>query len=304
MSKIYTFPKSMRDLGLVPASELQKVRRLMIGTDGWTNTGKTEFALSAPGPKVIIPIDCSYDSILDNPYPPKSRRLDDATFDDIKIPMNHTLKQEQYKEYFVAFRKRLYVLLEVPEIRTIIIDGDSDSYELQLLAEYGRTSQIHPMQYPLSDGPRRAMVKRCWESKKIIIATSKLKDKYENSIDEATGKPLLDDKGKNVQHRVPGEYKRQGFRDQDYLWQIQIRHLYKPPEPIDLSAMKPLDRLRAAREGKNKTEPQWGLRIMKCKSNTRLEGDELWGDDCNFKSLVQYIYPQVPLTEWGFDRNG
>lgn len=292
-------PASLQKLGLVPASTLKKTRRLMVGTEGLTNTGKTEFLLSAPGPKVILPVDASYDSVLDNPYPPEARKLDDACFDNIKIVPNFAsvVTQDEYKEHFKKLRLRLYELIAVPEIRTVCIDGDSDFWELQLLAEHGKLSQIHPLSYPMMDGMKRWMIKRCWDSGKIIIATNKLKDMYEDVLDDA-GLPIKDDKGKVVQRKVAGEYKRQGFRDQTYLWQIQIRHLYKPGEVIDLTKLTPLERLKAIREKRTKTLPEWGLRIMKCKPNTRLEGDELWGNSANFAGLVQYIYPQVPLSEW------
>lgn len=293
----------LQKMGLTPASQMQKgkFRRLMLGTEGLTNTGKTEFLLSAPGPKVIIPIDSSYDSALDNPYPPASRKLDDAYFDDTSIVPNvaQVATAQEYVDHFKKLRGRTYTFCDSPDIRTICIDGDSDFYELQLLAEFGRLSQIHPLSYPMVDGMRRWITKKWWDSGKIIIGTNKVKDKYVNVLD-SNGDPIKDDKNKNVQEKVEGEYKRQGFRDQTYLWQIQIRHLYKPGEPIDLTALKPVDRLRAIREGKTKTLPEWGLRILKCKPNTRLEGDELWGEDCCFAGLVQYVYPQTNLSEWGF----
>lgn len=295
-------PASLQKLGLVPASQManKKFRRLMLGTDGLTNTGKTEFLFSLPGPKVILPMDTSYDSVFDNPTPPAWRNLDDAVMDNIKcINVAQVASGSEYAEYFKAYRKRLYELLLVPEIRAIAIDGDSDTWEAQLLAEFGRLTQIHPLSYPMVDGMRRYMIKKCWESGKIIVGTNKLKDKYEDVLDD-DGNVMKDDKGKNIQRKVAGEYKRQGFRDQDYLWQIQIRHMYRPGGKIDLSALPPAQRLKAVREGKDKAGPEWGIRIMKCKPNTKLEGDELWGEHCNFLSLVQHIYPQVPPEDWGF----
>ena len=290
-----TDAKRIQALGLKSADQIRKRRRLMIGSDGLTNTGKTEFGLSAPGLKALLPLDTSYDSILDNPNPPASRDLDNTLFGEIKIPMQGTVRQVDYVSYFVNYRTKLYELLDTPEITTIIIDGDSDSWELQVLAEFGRTSQIHPMQYPMVDAARRAMIKKCWESGKIIIATNKIKGKYEDVIG-VDGLPMKDDKGKAVQRKVEGEYKRQGFRDQDYLWQLQIRHLFRKGE----------DRVveRGPLKGKviSKGKPEWGLRILKCKANPMLEGDELWGADCCFRGLVEHVYPNVDPTDWGFDR--
>ena len=83
-----------------------------------------------------------------------------------------------------------------------------------------------------------------------------------------------------------GELERQGFSDQDYLWQIQIRHLYEPARTNTVTG---------------KLVPQrWGLQIMKCKANNALIGEKLWGSDCNFPSLVQTVYPHIPLSNWGY----
>jgi hypothetical protein len=43
-------PASFLKDGFVPPDKMRRTRRLMIGTDGPSNTGKTEFAISAPGP--------------------------------------------------------------------------------------------------------------------------------------------------------------------------------------------------------------------------------------------------------------
>jgi hypothetical protein len=73
-----------------------------------------------------------------------------------------------------------------------------------------------------------------------------------------------------------GKLERQGFADQDYLYQLQLRHLF---------------------DGQ---KGRFGIRILRCKSDTTLQGMELWGDECNFESLVQAVYPNVPLADWGF----
>jgi len=292
-------PDSFRKYGVITPAQVRRTRRLMIGTEGLTNTGKSEFLMSAPGPKIIVPIDPSFDSALDNPNPPTSRSLDDCGFCIIKTSMQGTATQTEYAQEFVNARAKLYELANEPELITLAIDGDSDLWELQVLAEYGRTQQIHPWQYTPLYAVKRAMVKRLWESGKIIIATNKLKNLYEDVLDD-DGNPITDDKGKTKQRKVAGEYKRQGFPDQDYLWQLQIRHLYKGPELVDVSKLSPIERLKAAKQKQSKSKPQWGIKIMKCKANPMLEGDELWGEKANFRGLVEYVYPQIDIAEWGF----
>jgi len=172
------------------------------------------------------------------------------------------------------------------------IDGDSDSWELQRLAEFGKLTQIPPLFYGNVNAARRALYARCWDSGKIIIATNKVKADYEDKLDEE-GNPVIDEKsGKPVQVKSKN-VKRQGFQDQDYLWQIQLRHLFKPAEEKEITG--------GPRAGQIiKTSPQWGIRILKAKANPMVEGEELWGDQCNFSGLVQLVYPQVPLELWGY----
>ena len=135
----------------------------------------------------------------------------------------------------------------------------------------------------LVNASRRAFYSRLWSSGKIIVATNKIKKWYEVTKDQA-GSPVMKD-GKEVR-AWNGEYERQGFSDHEYLWQLQLTHLYKPAEYEE--------------NGELKTDQEWGIRINLCKANRALEGTELWGSDACFQSLVKYVYPTVPISEWGF----
>jgi len=267
-------PKSFGRDGFQPLDTFRNTRRLMIGTEGLTNTGKTEFILSAPGPGIVICLDRGIDSTLDNPNPPRARR-DDFAVKVIAAPLATQASQEQFGEYWNAFYSVYMQALNNPDALTIGLDGDSDSWELQRLAAFGRLDHVPPFRYGNINSARRAMVARAWDSKKIIIATNKMKEAYETK---------LNNKGEEI--GIPtGKMERQGFKDQTYLWHIQIGHLYRPA--------------RYSKVRKKEISPQWGLRILTCKSDTTKEGLELWGDDCNFAGLVQTIYPNVSLKEWG-----
>lgn len=287
-------PSSFTKAGLLPASQARRTRRLMIGSEGLTNTGKTEFFLSFPGPKVLLVIDRGYDSALDNPTPPASRNLEDCAIKVIAAPKETAANKSKFVDYFKLIRSTISDYLDLPELVSICIDGDTDFWELQLLAQFERLQMIHPLQYTPEYAARKAMTARWWDSGKIILATNKLKDKYEDIINPETGLAVLDDKGKAKQRKVAGEYKRQGDPNQDYLWQLQLRHLYKP------GVSKVVEKGPLAGKVVGKSAPVWGLRITKCKANPQLEGDELWGSECNFAGLVQHVYPQVPLEDWGF----
>ena len=54
----------------------RKYRGLMLAIEGRSDTGKTEFMLSAPGPGSILAMDRGFDAVFDNPMPPPTRRQD------------------------------------------------------------------------------------------------------------------------------------------------------------------------------------------------------------------------------------
>lgn len=259
-----TLPASFARDGFLPADKVRgKLRRLLIGTDGWPNTGKTEFALSAPGPGIVLCLDRGFDSVFDNPNPPATRRSDFA-FKVISMPLPKQGQVGYFAEYWNKFYEEYKRALDNPDARTVVIDGDSDSWELQRLAEFGKLLQVPSILYAAVNASRKSMIARAWDSGKIVISTNKLNDGYEKKLDAAN---------KEVQVKT-GKEKRQGFSDWGYLYGVQLRHLFK--------------------DGK------FGVRILMSKADTSLQNMELWGDECNFKTLVSVIYPNVDPKEWGY----
>lgn len=251
-----------------------KFRRLLIGTEGETDTGKTEWALSAPGPGVVVCLDRGFDALFDNPRPPPTRRSDFG-FKVISAPTATQAKQPVYLEHFLKFRDAFYQGLDNPECRTVVVDGDSDSWELQRLAEHGRLTGIYPAtKYTDVYAARRGIINRAWDAGKIVIATNKLGAEYK-TLFNADGTPVLDQVTKEEKREKTGRLERKGFPDQQYLWQIQLRHLYNAEKGI------------------------WGIEILKAKADPSLVGYRLWGKDCNFAGLVSVVYPYVDPKEWG-----
>lgn len=310
-------PKSFETAGFYKPNQPKKRRRLMIGTEGVTDSGKTEFLLSAPGPGIIIAVDPTYEAALDNPKPPSSRR-GNHIFYDIKIPMSqmgtgslgpalhgkYKDLQEMAKDYWNEFRNKVYEACAIEDALTVSIDGDSDTWNLQKLVDFGRIELILPRSTGPMKDTRRVFIYKMFHTGKNIVATNKLKAKYVPVLDE-NGNTKRDKDGEIVKEPSPTEVERQGYPAdlQDYLWQFQIRHLIKKPEII-----RPETR-RIATIGINKgkeivtpavvSPAQWGLRILKCKHNVDFEGAELWGDQCNYGGLVALTFPNSDPSEWG-----
>lgn len=280
-------PRSFSDSGFVSSAEARKRRFLpglkrpgiMIGSEGESNTGKTEFMMSCPGPGMALAVDRGYDACLDNPTPPPTRN---PAFAFKEIAMSTNQQSADHPAIWRSFYESLIQALSNKDSLTVGIDGDSDTWETQRLAEFGKLTQIPSIMYTGVNAARRVMYNRCYDSGKIVVATNKLRPEYVIKRD-ADGNPELRD-GKEVRV-LSGELVRQGFDDDSYVWAIRLRHFYKPP----FFHVK-----------FNKQIPgQFGIRILKCKSVPDLVGQELWGKECCFSSLIQLAYPHVPLSDWG-----
>jgi hypothetical protein len=126
------------------------------------------------------------------------------------------------------------------------------------------------------------MINQAWDSGKIIISTNKVKAEYAQVLDEE-GKPKMEG-GRPVREKT-GKMVRSGYNT-TYLWQIKLVCLSRPAG-VNKYTNKP-------------TPATWGVRILMCKTNTQLVGTELWGDSCSVESLVQTVYPHIPLSAWGY----
>ena len=290
----FTIPSDAR--GKIRLKNGQILKPLLIGTEGMTDTGKTEFALSAPGVIQMIVVDRNYAGVFDNPHPPVTRNPN-VFIKAVQVPMQGTVPLPQgykpgmatdYTKYYGALRDSFYTALDNPESQVVVMDGDSDFWELHILAHFGKTTGIFPQtRYAAPYAEKRAQINRAFDSGKIVICTNKVKDEYETVYKEDGKTPEKDEMGNDLRRKT-GDKERQGFKDQDYLFQIQLRHLYRPAGVQQM--------------GKKLVEvsQSWGIRILKCKHDMSLIGTELWGDSCNFRGLVDLIYPDVPASRWGF----
>jgi hypothetical protein len=286
---------------VVPAQARQKVRlrngqflkSILIGSYGESDSGKTEFSLSIPGYVQVVTLDRNFQGVLDNPHPPATRNPN-VGMKIIPVPIGHPTVKEglgriaDYGKYHTDIRDSFYGALENPDSTAVVIDGDSDWWEVHQLAHFGKTTQIYPStRYAAPYAERRAINNKAFDSGKIIVMTNKVKDEYE-TVYKPDGTPEKDPvNGEDLQRRT-GRKIPQGFKDRDYLFQIWLNHMYKPAAAVKIGA-KTVQR-----------PAQWGLSIAKCKHSKELEGSELWGDDCNFKGLVSLVFPDVPLERWGF----
>lgn len=268
-----------------------KFRRLMIGTQGGPNTGKSEFIMSAPGPGINVCLDYGYEAMTENPEPPEARQGNILCVPYFLTPNMGSADVKQYATEWTNFQDFYLRTLNDDESITSGLDGGTELYETLRLAVFERLEQVPQIRYTQVNALMKAFCNLQFKSGKNIIQTHKMKKKYIVKLD-VFGKPVMDSTGKS--ERVDsGEFERQGFDDHEYLWMVQLEHKYQPgtEKTIQSGMLK----------GKvQKTPGKFGFEILRCKINKNLEGTSLWGSDANFQGLVKAMYPNVPLAEWGY----
>jgi len=293
-------PSSFKAIGAGTLDEARIRRRIpggtrpgvLVKTFGPTNSGKTEFALSCPDPGIHLMVDKQSDAVWDNSNPPEARRPEWGMVD-YQIPM--PTQAGDYKEAWKDYYTKLNQCWTNPDARTLVIDGDAETWDLQLLADHGKVTQIMPIARTGTNAARRALLSRLYFSGKVVVCTHRVKPEYETVIDSSTGKPSMDKQGNEVR-RDTGRTICAGFNDDNYLWHFVIEHFEVPPS----EELVPVQIGKITVQRKKVVPMTWGLRIIKCKANPSLQGTELIGDECNFPSLVQLAYPTTPLSAWGY----
>jgi hypothetical protein len=250
---------------------------MCIGIDGQPSGGKTELALSAPGTIIGVTVDRGHVGLMLNPNPPKTRNQN-VGWKVIDPPMPSAAVQNEFIAYWRTIRDAAYAATDLKEVTTVLLDGDSDTWEIQRMAEFGRLISIPSHLYTTVNAARRAFYARLIDSGKFIILTSKMTKEYKQ-VYGPNGQPEMNDKGQ-PRRQWTGNWERKGFDDLDYSLQLSL-HCYRT-------------------EGNLTFPGEFRTRLDLCKSDRSLEGAEFGGNDCNLPSILQTVYPHIPLKSWGY----
>lgn len=254
-----------------------------VGLYGQPSAGKTEFALGGPGLVGAVTVDRGHMGMLMNPHPPRTRNPN-TLWKVIDPPMMSAATKPEFEAYWINIRDSAYRAAESSQIRTVLLDGDSDTWEVHRVAVLGRLSQVPSHMYGTVNAERRAYYARLSDAGKFLIITNKMAKEYVTTYGP-DGKPELDDKGKPKRH-WSGGWERKGFDDLNYSLQISL-------ECFRTDAVR-------APDGSIVSDGQFCARLELCKPNRSLEGDVLEGEDCNMQSLLRHVYPHIPLQQWGY----
>ena len=188
-------------------------RRLIVQVEGHEKTGKTHFALTAPGPIAYFGLDLGDEGVVEKflaqgkeiVTPDDSVRVPSAIEMHLEGPrLDASPAWDQLKRAYIAACKS-------PQIRTIVWDTATETWELIRLARFGKLSQVMPVQYGPVNAEMRGLIRMAYDSDKNFVMLHKMKAEYVN--DKKTGK-----------------FERAGFNDTGYIVQVNLRTFHDPED--------------------------------------------------------------------------
>jgi hypothetical protein len=171
-------------------------RRLIVSVQGQEKTGKTHFALTAPGPIAFQDIDIGTEGVVDKPeFAGKEIHLAEYALD---FPFEQKTAEQAWKQFLNDYKGQLG-----STVRTAIIDNATEMWDLMRVAKFGRLTQVLPHLYATVNSEFRGMLRLAYKSDVNLILVHKVKKEY-------------------INEQWNGKYERSGFNDIGYLVQVMV----------------------------------------------------------------------------------
>lgn len=237
--------------------EAYRKLRLIIRVGALDKSGKTHFALTAPGPLGVLDMDRGLEGVIDKFIPHK--KIFTKSFLDMP---NKT--RDDYDERWKHFEGGFYELIEHKDIRSIIVDTDTESWEIARLAFLGKLTQIKSHHYAQVNAAYRKLVDAAFDSDKNVIFIARHKKQYVKKRGDS------DDTVWN------GTYEAAGFTELPYLVQANLRSTLEVDDGEITSHIE----------------------FINCRQNMALKGEVLDGDLATFPWVASYIVEGTTPEDW------
>lgn len=233
--------------------------RLVMSIDGPAKSGKTELALTAPGPVAVHDLNFGLEGTIEKFLDKKdiyvfsyaipiSARLPGSSFSSVVEPAN-----KLWEEFAINFRASLQ------DMRTVIVDTGSEIWELLRIARFGKLAQVPPMSYGPVNAEFRQLTQLALNQNKCnVIYLHKVKPVYKNE-------------------QKTEETERSGFGEIEY----------------DVQSV-----LRTNRDYSKSGADQFSVRIEECRARMEASGTEFRGGNCTFQNIAASIYPDIDPEFW------
>ena len=254
--------KGFDDLAKTPAG---KLKRVIVCASAMFKCGKTNFGLTAPSPLAYLNLDQGEDGVAQKFIADGKRILQCKIEYDAEGAFGSatTAEQEHWKKAKKRLKEGWLDALNTKGIRSVVVDTDTEAWEVFRLAEFGRSSALARNYGPVN-AEYNALMRAVLKTDKNLIILQKLKELYVN--DKGTGRLVAS-----------------GFKGAEYNSQVNVR-LWRGENDDHVG-------IRIA-------GGEFGMTIISSRNNPDLDGEELVGPMVNFTTLAMMIHPDTEESDW------
>ncbi len=172
-------------------------RRLVASVAGREKTGKTHFALTAPGPIFFFDIDVGTEGVVGK-FQAQGKKVYVYS---VRVPKD--AQQTTYESMWSDFKERVEAVYRHNE-GTLIVDTSSEAFELARLSHFGKLTQVLPHHYVAVNSEWREFLRLAYDATGMsTVLIHKMKPKYINNVRTS-------------------DYELSGFGETTYLVQVNL----------------------------------------------------------------------------------
>lgn len=237
-------------------------RRLVVALDGLEKGGKTNFALTAPGPLAYQNWDIGDEGVIEKFQTTKTVWRSDYTITVEKEDSQETIMAKVKPEWERCVKDYKIALagIQAGKIRSIVKDTSSEEWEALRLARLGKLTQVMPHHYTALNSEYRNLIREIYNTIGNMILLHKLKAEWKDN-------PLTG-KGNKT-----GGWERAGYSDTGFLVQVNA------------TAYRDKD-------------GHFHILVRDCRQNPACAGLDLVDDMATFPWLGVNVYPETELSDW------
>lgn len=274
-------PPSPTPIGgsFVLASEPPK-RRLIVAVDGLEKEGKTNFALTAPGPIAYQGWDIGDEGVIEKFQTDKLVYRTDYGIDipkDADQKKIMELMEPEWTRFLTDYKGSVLGGLKSGLIKTGIWDTGSEVWEGLRMTRLGKLTQVMPHHYVALNAEYRNLVRAIYDTPGNLVILHKLKAEWKEN--QATGKS-----------NKTGNYERAGYSDTGFLVQVNVL-AWREQDPVT-----------------GKKNGPFHVTIQSCRQNPKVVGLDLMTDvnapgqffplEATFQCLALAVYPDTMPEDW------
>jgi hypothetical protein len=155
-------------------------KKLFLAIEGLPKNGKSTLALSAPDPIIIFDLDDGLKGVVDAAIEEGKKIIQPLNSDGTPEVFQHygSDSGDAWAHTWKRFQECFFDALRHKKAKTIIVDTETEMYQLARMAHFGKLLQVKELFYGAVNGEIRKIIRRAKSSDKNIIFTRKLKSVY------------------------------------------------------------------------------------------------------------------------------